>query len=125
MNDVEAVNKLIEKWCEVREWAVKFLCASLKLKNAGDILQPKYKGKYQIPASEWWYSTHGIGVNITKSGNKGGIDFNFDSLEPDAWQLRGFMIKQLNDGALLKKVYRPLLQDNNRFSLAVDKSLKK
>jgi hypothetical protein len=60
-------------------------------------------------------------VDITKPGNKGGIDFDFDKPEPDEWRLREFLIKQLNDGNLTKKIYRPLLQDKKRFSLAFDK----
>ena len=122
MNDIEAIKELIKRWYEVRQWAEKFLCDSLKLKNPCDILQSKYRGRHQVLDTEWWYRTHGIGVDITKSGNKGGIDFDFDKLEPDEWRLREFMVKQLNDGTLIKRTYRPLLQDKKRFCLSVNNS---
>ncbi len=125
MNDIEAANELIKKWYQARQWAEAFLCASLKLENANDILRSEHRGKRRIHGTDWQYRTHGIGVEISKSGNKGGIDFDFDKLEPDQWRLREFMIKQLNDGTLLKKIYRPLMQDENRFSLAFEKAVNK
>ena len=65
---------------------------------------------------------HGIGVDISKPQNKGGIDFDFGK-PPCCFRLQGFMIKQYNAGNLHKKAYRPLMQAPERFEDACNRVL--
>jgi len=111
MTNTEAIIELIEKWYSTKSWAELLICKSLNIESASDILQQEYRGKKKLGDSDWYYRTHGVGVDIAKVGNKGGIDFDFDKKHPDNYRLREFMIKQLNDGKLVKKHYRELLQD--------------
>lgn len=123
MNDTEAVKALVVNWHETREWAEKLLVQAFDLNVASDILHRTNRGNKQIPGSEWHYRTHGVGVDIFKPGNKGGIDFDFDKPTPDPWRLRCFMIKQYNAGMLPKKTYRPLIQEEDRWDAAVRRVL--
>jgi len=120
MNNAEAMMDLIERWRITRSWAESLICKHLDIENACDILQKKYRGKIQLGDTDWYYRTHGVGVDVTKDGNKGGIDFDFDQKNPDKYRLRGFMVKQLNDGILTKKYYRELLQDEQVWREAYD-----
>ncbi|ASM52182.1 hypothetical protein PESP_b0652 [Pseudoalteromonas espejiana DSM 9414] len=113
MTEHESMHELIIKWHNTKKWAELLICEKLNLSNAEDILLPENRGKKPITGTEWFYRTHGKGVDIFKEGNKGGIDFNFGSEKLDSYKLKGFMIKQLNDGNLIKKNYRQLLQDSN------------
>jgi len=120
MNNTEAVIELIERWHTTKSWAESLICEYIGIENACDILQHEYRGKRQLGDSDWYYRTHGVGVDVLKEGNKGGIDFDFDQKNPDSYRLREFMIKQLNDGKLTKKYYRELLQDKQVWREAYD-----
>lgn len=54
--------------------------------------------------------------------NRGYTVFSIDAdgllLNPTREQLRCFMVKSLNWGTLDKHIYRPLMQDRNRFDLS-------
>ncbi len=104
MNDIQAIEDLIIKWLKVRKWAENLICDSLNLENAHDILSIKHRGKHNLIEGKWWCVTHGVGVNLTREGNKGGIDFDFEKEKPDSFRLRDFLIKQMNDGALTKNI---------------------
>lgn len=123
MKDTDLIEMLVDQWRVERDWAEKLLVATLGLDSAEEVLQRRFRGKHIIPGTEWSYRTHGYGVDITKEGNRGGIDFDFNRPEPDAWRLRVFLVKQYNDGALTKKHFRPLLQDQQRWDAAVSKVL--
>ncbi len=111
MTNTEAVIELIGSWHATKRWAESLICKHLDIETASDILGQEYRGKKQLGDTNWYYRTHGVGVDISKKGNKGGIDFDFNKDFPDSYRLRGFMIKQFNDGKLIKKHYRELLQD--------------
>jgi len=111
MTEHQALTKLIKEWHVTRRWAESFICEHLNLASAEDILQPENRGRELIANTGWYYCTHGIGVDIYKEGNRGGIDFDFGVDTLDSYKLRDFMIKQLNAGNLTKKHYRRLLQD--------------
>lgn len=69
----------------------------------------------EVPGTEWRYKTHGIGVSIHKPPNQsGGIDFDFDKPDPDAWRLREFAKRQVTEGALAQVVYERVFDDLNR-----------
>ncbi|MNG21402.1 hypothetical protein D3C84_1057610 [compost metagenome] len=57
------------------------------------------------------YRTHGIGVDIYRTADVGGIDFDFNKSEPDEWRLQVFFEKQYNEGNLPFAEYRELYED--------------
>jgi len=61
--DIEAVEALVKKWTSSRQWAEQLLVDSLGLASVEDILNPEHKGNKQIPKTEWFYRTHGVGVD--------------------------------------------------------------
>jgi len=125
MTNTEAIIELIERWHSTKAWAECLICEYLNVANASDILLAEYRGKKRFGDSDWFYRTHGIGVDISKKGNKGGIDFDFGKEQPDSYRLREFMIKQLNDGGLTKKYYRELLQNKQLWKDAYDSAAAK
>jgi len=118
MNDTESIKELLRSWSVDREWAEALICEHLQLVNASDVLLPENRGNKQLGSTEWVYRTHGVGVDVTRPGNKGGIDFDFNQAYPDSYRLRGYMVKQLNDGKLEKKRYRELLQNEKSWNVA-------
>lgn len=70
-------------------------------KKAEDVLQPENRGDVQIPGTNWRYRTHGIGIDVYRTADVGGIDFDFDKLDQDLWRLKIFFEKQYNAGNLL------------------------
>ena len=111
----EAVQKLIEDWYIVRRWAERFLCDQLGLSSVEQISEPHLRGIRRVADTEWWYRTHGIGVDLFKEGNHGGIDFDFEQPDPDIYRMHSFMVKQYNDGSLTKKYFQSLLQDDEKW----------
>lgn len=120
MSDIEFLQSLLSDWDETKQWAELTICDTLNLANASDVLQTEYRGKHQIGETEWFYRTHGIGVDISKLGNKGGIDFDFGEEFPCRFKFRDFMVKQMNDGKIPKKVCREFLQDHKRWQEAYE-----
>lgn len=118
-DDVQLVRQLAARWTDCREWAVQLLVSVFGFNEAQDVLQPGNRGYHSIPGTGWFYRTHGYGVDISKPGNKGGIDFDFGLTEPDEWRLRSFLVKQYNAGGLRKSDFRPLLEDEERWKQAV------
>lgn len=118
MTELESMKELVTKWHESKKWAQCFICEKLNITNPRDILLPENRGRRQFPETEWFYRTHGLGVDIFKDNNKGGIDFDFDSEGINSFKLRIFMIKQLNDGKLTKRHYKKLLNDTEIWSSA-------
>ncbi len=117
--DVQAIKDLLLKWHQTRAWAEELLCLSLGLKDALQVLDLSGPKVGQLGDTPWHFRVHGLGVNISMAGNRGGIDFDFGMDEPDVFRLRDFLVKQLNAGALPKKIYRPLVQDHARFEAAL------
>ena len=123
-SDDRLVADLIALWHETRSWAEKLLCDTFDLQHVDDFM-PSLARKGtprtgQFPDSPWSYRVHGIGIDISKPNNRGGIDFDFDKPHIDRWRLREFMVKQLNDGSIPTRFYRPLMQDSGRWSAAMD-----
>lgn len=120
VSDEHAIRELICLWNETRLWAERLICSGLGLQSPEQILEKPHRGKHQVSGTMWFYRTHGGGVDIFQEGNVGGIDFDFAVEGPDPWRLRIFLVKQYNAGALRKRIYRPLLQDRQRWEKAVD-----
>lgn len=117
-SDVELVRALVPHWHATRRWAEELLCRTLGLAKAEDVLLHEHRGTKLIPGSLWTYRTHGVGVDLDRGLASGGIDFDFDKPEPDAWRLRIFAEKQLNAGHLPPLEYRRLIDDEDRFTRA-------
>lgn len=122
-DDTQLVSDLVTMWFSSRKWAEELICATFNLSSPDDFLanirrfnKPR---SGQFPNSPWHYRIHGVGIDISKPNNCGGIDFDFDKPGVDQWRLREFMVKQLNDGAIPMRWYRPLLQDPARWSAAL------
>lgn len=122
-NDLALI--IIKLWYEKKAWAQQLLKESLGLSDASDVLSELYRGRHLIPGTEWFYCTHGMGVDIYKPHNKGGIDFDFNQLHPDLWHLRIFLVKQYNDGKLIKRLFRPLMQDEQRWEIAATQAMQR
>ena len=108
----ELVRQVIPLWYANVAWAKALLIHSFNLKTAEDILRIGSRGGLrQIPGTNWFYRTHGVGIDIYKTPGVGGIDFDFDKPDPDAWRLGIFFEKQINDGSLPYSEYQELAED--------------
>lgn len=114
--DRDAVEALVAMWHETRKWAESLICSSLKLDRVEEVFCLE-RPLVRTLAGGWVMRVHGVGVDVSKPCNVGGIDFDFGVL-PCSGRLRDFMIKQYNAGNLTKKIYRPLMQDPKRFEHA-------
>lgn len=119
MTDVELIKLLLPHWYATRAWAEALLVQAFELEKASDVLLPQHRGRHDTPGSQWTYRTHGVGVEITCEGNRGGIDFDFDEPALDPWKLRDFALKQLN-AKCLPTVYNGLVTDPQRFEKAAE-----
>lgn len=124
MNNTDKIKNIIPLWYAQRTWAETLLQKAFGLESAQDILQPSYRGRKPIPGTNWMYVTHGIGVNIYRTEDVGGIDFDFDKPHPDEWRLRGFFTKQYNEGNLPLVEYRQLHEDEAQLRYAIEQALK-
>ncbi|QNK70797.1 DUF6896 domain-containing protein [Variovorax sp. PAMC26660] len=102
---------LLPLWYAHIAWANQLLVHAFKLEHAQDILRRENRGTRQVPGTAWFIKTHGVGVDIFKTPDVGGIDFDFDKPDPDPWRLLAFLHKQVNDGQLSYALYQPLVED--------------
>ena len=110
----DLIRQVVSLWHAHRAWANELIDLALKR----EVLRPGQSG--QIPGTNWFYQLHGAGIDIYKSPDVGGIDFDFDKPAPDAWRLKIFLFRQLNDGALPYSVYKQLIDDEE----LLDKTIK-
>ena len=123
MNDIELIRKIIPLWHAQRKWAKELLKQAFNLDKANDILSTEYRGYKEIPGTNWMYRTHGIGVDISRTSDVGGIDFDFGKTEPDEWRLKIFFEKQYNEGNIPLIEYRHLFQDEQLLDNAIKGAL--
>lgn len=119
--DARLLNNLVPLWHAEMAWANELLTRTFNLKRAQDILAPEYRGRKKIPGTNWFYRTHGIGVDVYRTPEVGGIDFDFDKPEPDAWRLGIFLARQVNAGSLSYESYRHLVEDEERLQAALQR----
>jgi hypothetical protein len=124
MNNVEKVKQLIPLWYAQRKWAEELLMKSFNLSKAEDILKQKCRGANQIPGTNWMYRTHGIGIDVYRTIEVGGIDFDFNKIAPDEWRLKIFFEKQYNEGNLPLAEYRDLAEDEDLLESSIKEALK-
>lgn len=124
MENSEKIKSIIPLWYAQKAWAEELLKKSFALKSAQDILQAPYRGRKAIPGTTWMYVTHGIGVDVYRTVDVGGIDFDFDKPDPDEWRLRIFFEKQYNEGNLPLAEYRELYEDEELLKDVIEQVLK-
>lgn len=111
MNNQDLLKNLVPLWHATRAWAEELLRRHLELENAADVLKTENRGRKAIKGTNWIYRTHGVGVDIYKTEESGGIDFDFDKPEPDTWRMKTFFKRQYNEGNLNFETYRHLFED--------------
>ena len=119
MTDEKLIIQLIPLWYANLAWAKELIARSFGLETASEILKQEYRGRRQVPGTNWFIRTHGVGVDIFKSPEVGGIDFDFGRDAPDAWRLKYFFEKQFNDGQLPAADYIHLADDEDRLEAAI------
>ncbi len=124
MDNLEKIKKLIPLWYAQKAWAEELLVRAFNLEKPQDILQSEYRGRKSIPGTNWMYVTHGVGVDLYRTADVGGIDFDFDKPDPDEWRLRIFFEKQYNEGNLPLTEYRELYEDEGLLQCFVTEALK-
>lgn len=117
MKDKELIQTLIHLWYAERMWAEELLKRTFGLDDAFEILGMRPDDDFPIPGTNWRCRTHGIGADIYRTEDTGGIDFDFDKPVPDAWRLKIFLEKQYNAGNLSKDLYRNLYEDDDFLNL--------
>jgi hypothetical protein len=111
MNDKELIKNVIPLWYAEKRWAEELLVRVFGFDEAADVLKSKNRGDVQIPGTNWRYRTHGVGVDVYRTADVGGIDFDFDKPDPDQYRLKIFFEKQYNAGNLPYEKYRHLFED--------------
>jgi len=124
MDNLEKIKNIIPLWYAQRAWAEELLKRAFTLNSAQEILQSQYRGRKSIPGTNWVYVTHGVGVDIYRTVEVGGIDFDFDKPDPDEWRLRIFFEKQYNEGNLAFAEYRELHEDEELLKSIIKQALK-
>jgi hypothetical protein len=113
------LRNLVPLWHAEMAWAKELLVHAFQLERAEDILRSEFRGRRQIPGTTWFIRTHGIGVDVYKTPEVGGIDFDFDKPDPDEWRLRIFFEKQVNAGDLSYETYHELIEDEELLQKAI------
>jgi hypothetical protein len=121
---VRLVRETLPLWYATMAWAKELLVRTFNLADAQDILSREHRHFQQVPNTCWYIRPHGIGVDIHKTDDVGGIDFDFDKPDPDGWRLPIFIRRQVNDGQLPYSAYRELLNDDELMSATVTAALK-
>lgn len=119
----DLVKSAIPLWYAQMAWTKELIERSFKLEKAEDILSRELRGTRAIPGTVWFLRTHGIGVDVFKTPDVGGIDFDFDKPDPDPWRMQIFIERQVNDGNLPYEPYRELLDDEELMKESVEGAL--
>lgn len=117
------IKAAIPLWYAQVAWAKELIKRSFNLQRADDILSRELRGLRAIPGTNWFIRTHGIGVDVFKTPDVGGIDFDFDKPNPDPWRMSIFIVRQVNDGNLPYALYRELINDEALMKKAIDLGL--
>lgn len=123
MYNLKKIKKIIPLWYAQKAWAEELLVKSFNLDKAEDILKQETRGNKPIPGTNWMYRTHGAGVDIYRKADVGGIDFDFDKPNPDAWRLQIFFEKQYNEGNLPLNEYRELYENEELLKCFIEQAL--
>ena len=117
------ISAVIPLWYAQMSWAKELIRLGFGLSKAEDILSSENRGCKLVPGTVWYIRTHGIGVDVFKTPDVGGIDFDFDKPDPDPWRMQIFVVRQVNDGNLPYENYRELLNDEELMKKAISEAL--
>lgn len=123
MDNLEKIKRIIPLWYAQKAWAEELLMKAFNLEKPQDIMNQDLRGNNSVPGTNWMYRTHGVGVDIYRTADVGGIDFDFDKPDPDEWRLRIFFEKQYNEGNLPLNEYRELYEDEGLLQCFVKQAL--
>ena len=118
--DIHLIRAVLPLWHAEMAWAKELLKRAFGLNDAEEIMRREFRGRRQIPGTTWFFRTHGIGVEVYRTSEVGGIDFDFDKLDPDPWRLAIFLKKQVHEGSISYEKYGQLIDDEDRLKLALD-----
>jgi len=122
-NHVRLIKQIIPLWYASRAWACELIARSFSLADAQEVMRLNRGKILQVPGTCWYLRRHGVGVDVHKTPDVGGIDFDFDKPHPDEWRLKIFFLKQLNDGQLSYPEYQSLADDEDALDQAVKEAL--
>ena len=125
LDNLAKIQQIIPLWYAQKAWAEELLVRAFELDAAQEILKPEHRGNAAIPGTNWMYRTHGVGIDIYRTADVGGIDFDFNKPDPDEWRLRIFFEKQYNEGNLPLAEYRELYEDEGLLQCFITQALKK
>lgn len=120
---MDPIKAAIPLWYAQMAWATELITRSFGLQRTEDILSRELRGVRAVPGTVWFIRTHGIGVDIFKTPDVGGIDFDFDKPHPAPWRMTIFIKRQVNDGNLSYERYRELLDDEDLMKQAIEAAL--
>lgn len=123
MKDSELIQQIIPLWYAQRKWGEELIERSFGIEKAELIMGSSFRKKKEIPGTNWQIRVHGVGVDIYRTTEVGGIDFDFDKPDPDEWRLRIFFEKQYNEGNLPLSEYRHLHEDEDLLKGAIHSAL--
>jgi hypothetical protein len=116
---IELIRHAMPLWHANVTWAKELLVRAFTLTDARDILTSEHRRAQRIPNTCWNFRAHGVGIDIFRTPDVGGIDFDFDQPVPDEWRLRIFIERQVNDGQLSYELYRDLMDDEELLIQAI------
>ena len=122
----QLIREAIPLWYATMAWAKELLVRTYDLATPNEILQIGRAGENrekQIPGTNWFFKTHGLGIDIYKATEVGGIDFDFDKPDPDVWRLKRFILKQIADGQLSYEKWREFEDDEELFDRVIKEVL--
>lgn len=122
-NHVRLIKQVIPLWYASRAWACELIARSFPLADAQEVMRLNRGKILRVPGTCWYLRRHGVGVDVYKTPDVGGIDFDFDKPHPDEWRLKIFFLKQLNDGLLSYPDYQGLAEDEGALDEAVKEAL--
>ena len=114
MEKVENQIKQLEAlWYSERVRFEELIKRSFSFDEILDVMKLPKAERIKIPGTNWSFKTHGIGIDIFKTADVGGIDFDLDKPAPDSWRLKVFFHKQYNAGNLDYDLYFDLFEDED------------
>lgn len=127
--DPDIIRDLIAEWTKHRDAAAALLVAQLNLHSPRDILKPENRGHHKLSRTGWQYRTHGIGVDVTRTNGRGGIDFDFSTDDgelfaaPDWWRLQVFAKRSVHDKSVDSDKYTAIIEQADEYQELIEKTI--
>ena len=121
--EIDSVVRAIPLWYAQVAWAKELIARAFDLSKADDILWHENRGRRKVPGTNWHVCTHGVGVDLYRTPDVDGVDFDFDKPHPDAWRLKIFIERQVNAGNIPYDDFQRLLVEEECFDIAIEAAL--